>query len=147
MATFNKLNGFAEHVAEGVHNLGSNQLVVALSNTAPGSESTPPTGATTDCVLANVTQVAYTNLSTRNITTSASAQTSGTYKLTLTDLVLTSSGGSTGPFRYVYIYNDTPTSPADPLIGYYDYGSSITLNNGETLTIDFDGTNGVLTLA
>jgi hypothetical protein len=147
VVAFTKLNGFVEHLAEGVHNLGSNQLVVALSNTAPGSEGTPPTGATTACVLANVTQVSYTNLSSRNITTSASAQSSGTYKLTLTDLVLTSSGGSTGPFRYVYLYNDTPTSPADPLIGYYDYGSSITLLDTETLTVDFDGTNGVLTVA
>ena len=147
MATFNKLNGFVEHLAEGVHNLGSDTLTVALSNTAPGSESTPPTGATTTCVLANVTQVSYTNCSTRAITTSASAQSSGTYKLTLTDLVLTASGGNVGPFRYVYIYNDTPTSPADPLIGYYDYGSALTLADGETLTIDFDGTNGVLTLA
>lgn len=147
MATFNKLNGFVEHLAEKVHNLGSDQLVIALSNTAPGSESTPPTGSTAACILANVTQISYTNLSTRNITTSTSAQSSGTYKLVLTDLVLTASGGSVGPFRYVYIYNDTPTSPADALIGYYDYGSSITLQDGETLTIDFDGTNGVLTLA
>lgn len=147
MATFNKLDGFVEHLAEKVHNLGSDQLMVALSNTAPGSESTPPTGSTTACVLANVTQVSYTNCSTRNITTSSSAQTSGTYKLTLTDLTLTASGGTVGPFRYVYLYNDTPTSPADPLIGYYDYGSSITLNSGETLLIDFDGTNGVLTVA
>ena len=147
MATFVKLDGFVEHLAEGVHNLGSNQLVVALSNTAPGSESSPPTASTANCILANVTQVSYTNLSTRNITTSTSAQTSGTYKLVLTDLVLTSTGGTTGPFRYVYIYNDTPTSPADPLIGYYDYGSSITLGAGETLTIDFDGTNGLLTVA
>ena len=146
MATFNKLNGFVEHLSEGVHNLGSNQLVVALSNTAPGSETTPPTGATAACILANVTQISYTNCSTRNITTSASEQTSGTYKLTLTDLVLTASG-SVGPFRYVYLYNDTASSPADPLIGYYDYGSSITLANGETFTIDFDGSNGVLTLA
>src|SRR5690606_2022651 len=106
-----------------------------------------PTGATADCVLANVTQVAYTNLSTRNITTASSAQTAGTYRLILNDLVLTSSGGSTGPFRYVYVYNDTPTSPADPLIAYYDYGSSITLNDTETLTIDFDGTNGLLSVA
>jgi hypothetical protein len=146
MATFNKLNGFVEHLSEGVHNLGSNQIVVALSNTAPGSETTPPTGATSACILANVTQVSYTNCSSRNVTTSASEQTSGTYKLTLTDLVLTASG-SVGPFRYVYLYNDTPSSPADPLIGYYDYGSSITLANGETFTIDFDGSNGVLTLA
>lgn len=147
MATFNKLNGFVEHLAEKVHNLGSDQLVIALSNTAPGSESTPPTGATGSNILANITQISYTNCSTRNITTSASAQSSGTYKLTLTDLVLTASGGTVGPFRYVYLYNDTPTSPVDPLIGYYDYGSSITLNDTETFTIDFDGTNGVLTLA
>lgn len=147
MAAFVKLNGFVEHLAEGVHNLGSNQLVIALSNTAPGSESTPPTGATTACILANVTQISYTNCSTRNITTSASAQSAGTYKLTLTDLVLTASGGTVGPFRYVYVCNDTPTSPADPLIGYYDYGSAITLNDTETLTIDFDAAAGGLTLA
>ena len=119
---------------------------MALSNTAPASESSDPT-ATGNGVLANVTQISYTNLSSRNITTSASVEASGTYKLTLTDLVLTSSGGTTGAFRYVYIYNDTPTSPADPLIGYYDYGSSITLQDGDTFTIDFDGTNGFLTIA
>lgn len=147
MAVFNKLNGFVEHLAEKVHNLGSDQLAVALSNTAPGSESTPPTGSTAACILANVTQVSYTNLSSRNVTTSSSAQTSGTYKLVCNDLVLTASGGSVGPFRYVYLFNDTSTSPADPLIGYYDYGSSITLASGETLTVDFDGTNGVLTVA
>lgn len=146
MATFTKLNGFVEHLAEKVHNLGSDQLVIALSNTAPGSESTPPTGSTAACILANVTQVSYTNLSSRNVTTSASAQTSGTYKLTCTDLVLTASG-SVGPFRYVYLYNDTPTSPADPLIAYWDRGSSVTLASGDTFTVDFDGTNGVLTIA
>ena len=145
MATFNKLNGFIEHLSEKVHNLGSDQLVIALSNTAPGSESTPPTGATANCVLANVTQVSYTNCSTRNISTVSSAQTSGTYKLTLTDLTLTASGGSVGPFRYVYIYNDTATN--DELIGYYDYASSITLASGESLLINFDDAAGVLTLA
>jgi hypothetical protein len=145
MATYNKLNGFVEHLAEKVHNLQADAITVALSNTAPGSESVPPTGATTACVLANVTQVAYTNLSSRLLTVSASSQTSGTYSLVINDLVLTSSGGTTGPFRYVYIYNDTPTSPADPLIAYFDYGSSITLADGETLTLDF-GTN-LLTIA
>lgn len=145
MATFVKVNDFVENVAHGVFDLGTNQLAVALSNTAPGSESSPPT-ASGNGVLANVTQVSYTNLSSRNITTSASAETGGTYKLTLTDLVLTASG-SVGPFRYVYIYSDTPTSPADPIIGYYDYGSSVTLANGETFTVDFDGSNGLLTIA
>ena len=137
MATFNKINSFVEDLAEGVHNLGSNQLVVALTAAANAPVAT-------NTVLANLTQASYTNCSTRNITTSTSAQTSGTYKLVLTDLVLTASGGTVGPFRYVVIYNDTPTSPADPLIGWYDYGSDITLANGETLTIDFDGANGLL---
>ena len=110
MATFNKVNDFVENMAHGVLNLSTNQLVVALSNTAPGSESSPPT-ASGNGVLANVTQVSYANLSSRNITTSSSAETSGTYRLILTDLVLTASGG-VGPFRYVYVYSDTPTSPA-----------------------------------
>jgi len=138
MATYTKFQPFVENLAEKVHNLGSDQLVVALTNTAPNA---------TDATLSQITQISYTNCSSRNITTSTSAQTSGTYKLVLTDLVLTASGGSVGPFRYVIIYNDTPTSPADPLICYYDYGSSITLAAGETLTIDFDGTNGLLQLA
>lgn len=135
MASFNKFYSFVEAIAEKVHNLGSDQLVIALTNSAPNS---------TDTQLSNITQISYTNLSSRNITTTSSAQTTGTYKLTLTDLVLTASG-SVGPFRYVVIYNDTATN--DELIGYYDYGSSITLASGETFTIDFDGTNGVLTIA
>jgi hypothetical protein len=145
MATFNKLNGFVEHLAEGVHNLGSGQLVLALSNTAPGSEGTPPTGTTAACILANVTQIAYTNLSSRNLATASSAQSAGTYALSVNDLVLTATGGTVGPFRYVYLYNDTPTSPADPLIGYHDYGSSITLADGETFT--YDAGANIVTLA
>lgn len=139
MATFTKFNAFVENLAEKVHNLGSDQLVVALTNSAPSTANT---------VLTDITQISYTNLSSRNITTSSSSQTSGTYKLILNDLVLTASGGSVATFRYVVIYNDTPTSPADPLIGYYDYGAGgVTLADGESLTIDFDGTNGLLTLA
>lgn len=146
MAAFSKLNGFVEHLAEKVHDLSADTLTLALSNTAPGSETTTPDGTTPNCILGNVTQVAYTNLSSRALTVSASAQASGVYKLTIADITLTSSGGSTGPFRYVYIYNDTPTSPADPLIGYYDYGSSITLGDGESLTVNFDDANGVFTI-
>lgn len=144
MAAYNKLGGFVEHLAEKVHNLGSDTLMVALTNTAPASETTPPTGATGTNILANLTQISYTNLSARTLTVSGSSQTSGTYSLVCSDLVLTASG-AVGPFRYVYICNDTPTSPADPLIGYYDYGSSISLANGETFTIDF-GAN-VFTIA
>lgn len=145
MATFNKVNDFVKNA---VHNmdLESDQIVIALSNTAPGSETSNPT-ADGNGVLANVTQVAYTNLSSRNVTTTSSTQTGGTYKLVLADITLTSTGGSTGPFRYVYIYNDTVTTPADPLIGYYDYGSSLTLNDGDSLTVDFSAANGVLQIA
>lgn len=135
MVAFNKFNAFVENVAEGVHNLQSNQLRIALTNTAP---------VATNSVLADLTEISYTNLSSRLVTTSASAQSGGVYKLTCADLVLTASGGSVGPFRYVVLYNDTPAG--DPLIGWYDYGSSITLQSGETLTIDFDQVNGVLTI-
>jgi hypothetical protein len=145
MATFNKVNDF---VANAVHNmdLESDQIVVALSNTAPTSESSDPS-TDGNGVLANVTQIAYTNVSSRNVTTTSSTQTSGTYKLVLSDITLTSSGGATGPFRYVYLYNDTVATPSDALIGYYDYGSSLTLNDGDSLTIDFSAANGVLQIA
>ena len=98
-------------------------------------------------VLANVTEISYTNLSDRTLqnVTSSDTDSNGTYKLSADDLVLTASGGSVAAFRYVIIYNDTPTSPADPIVGYYDYGSSLTLNDGDTFTIDI-GTNGILTL-
>jgi hypothetical protein len=144
MTAFTKLNGFVEHLGTGVHNLNTGAITVALSNTAPGSESTPPTGAASACILANVTQISYTNLSTRAFSGVSYSQSSGTGTLSASDLVLTASG-SVGPFRYVYVYNDTPTSPADPLIGYWDYGSSISLANGETFTIDLPG--NILTVA
>lgn len=150
MAVFNKLNGFVEHLSEGVHNLGSDQLKLALSNVAPTAETTPPHQTTSNCVLANVTQISntdYANLSTREVTTTSSSQASGTYRLVLADLTL-SATGNVGPFRYIYLYNDTPTAPfVDPLIGYFDYGSSLTLAQGESLTIDFDQASGALTLA
>jgi len=136
MATYNKFNSFVEALAEKVHNLGSDQISVALTNTAPN---------TTDTQLSNITEISYTNCSSRNITTTSSEQTSGTYKLVLQDLVLTASGGTVGPFRYIVLYNNTATN--DELIAYFDYGASITLQNGETLTLDFDATNGVLTIA
>lgn len=137
MAAFNKIADWVENEGE-VADLNGDTFMVALSNTAPGSEATPPTGDGNG-VLANVTQITYTNLSSRTLTLASSAQVGGTYTLDFNDLVLTASGGSVGPFRYVYIYDDTPTSPADPLVCYFDYGSSITLLSGETFTIQFSG--------
>ncbi len=146
MAVFNKLNGFVEHLTEGVHNLETDQLKLALSSVAPTSETTPPTQTTSNCILANVTEISYTGLSSTDVVTTSSAQSSGTYRLVLADLTL-SATATVGPFRYIYLYNDSPTSPADPLIGYFDYGANLTLNNGESLTIDFDQASGALTLA
>ena len=137
MASYNKFNSFVEAICEKIHNLGSDQLVVALCAAANAPVAT-------NTQLSNLTQISYTNLSSRNITTSSSSQSSGTYKLVLTDLVLTASGGSVATFRYVVIYNDTATN--DELICWYDYGSNVTLADGETFTIDFDGTNGLFTL-
>lgn len=135
MTTFNKFNSFVEALAEKVHNLGSDTLTVALCATANAPVAT-------NTVLADLTQITYTNLSSRVITTTSSAQTSGTYKLVLQDLVLTASGGTVASFRYVVIYNDTASSKQ--LIGWYDYGSSLTLSDGDTFTIDFDASNGVI---
>lgn len=139
MATYNKHNQFLEDMPEKVHNLGADALTIALTANANAPVAT-------NSILANLTQISYTNLSARVPTISTSAQTSGTYKLVLADLVLTASG-TVATFRQVELYNDTPTSPADPLIAWWDYGSDVTLLNGETFTLDFDGTNGVLQIA
>ena len=142
MASFTKVNDFVVNLANAM-DLDGDTLKVALCNTDP----TAGTNVVDDNngVLANVTEINYANLSSRQLQNVTSTQTSGTYKLSANDLVLTASGGSVAPFRYVVIYDDTVTSPADPIIGYYDYGSSLTLNDGDTFTIDI-GTNGILTL-
>jgi len=137
MATFTKIQSFVEAVAEKKHDLSSDTLTVALTAAANAP-------AATNDVLADLTEIAYTNCSARAITTTSSTETTGTYKLILTDLVLTASG-TVGPFRYIAIYNATATN--DELIGFYDYGSEITLASGETFTIDFSAANGVLQLA
>ena len=136
MATYNKFNATVEDLAQGVHDFANDQLVVALTNTAPAAGNS---------TLADLTEIDYTNLSSRDITTTTSEQTTGTYQLTLADLTLTASGGEVGPFRYVVVYNSTPAN--DPLIAWFDRGDSITLNDGESITIDFDDENGLFQLA
>ena len=139
MATGNKFNSFVEYVHEGVVNLGSDTLKVMLTNTAPVAGNS---------VKANLAEIGAGNGYPSGGTAasiSSSSQTSGTYKLVLADVTFTASGGTIGPFRYAVLYDDTPTSPADPLIGYWDYGAALTLADGETFTFDADPTNGVLT--
>lgn len=136
MADYVKIHSFVENLAEQKINLAGTGLTVALTNTAHTDSWDE---------LADLTQVAYTYCSSRVLTVSSSGQTTGTYKLILDDLVLTASGGAIGPFRYVYIYDDASTG--DKLVGYFDYGAAVTINDGETLTLDMNPTNGVLTLA
>jgi hypothetical protein len=133
MATYNKFNSWVEVMQEAA-NTGSDQFVVALTNSAP---------VATNTILSDITQITYTNLSSRNLTTASSSQTSGTFKLDFNDLTLTASGGSVGPFRYVVIYDDTVAS--DPLVCWFDYGSSITLADTETLALTFNVSNGLYT--
>lgn len=126
MATYNKFQAWAETMVEGA-NLASDQFAIALTNSAP---------LATNSVIADITQISYTNLSARNVTTTSSSQTGGVETLVLQDLVMTASG-SVGPFRYVVLFDDTLAG--DPLVGWWDYGSSITMANGETFTVDFTG--------
>lgn len=138
MASFNKFNSFVKALAEKVHNLGADTLKVMLTNVAPSSANTVKT---------DITEIAAGNgysLGGTVASITSSTQLGGTYKLVLGDVVFTAAGGSIGPFRYAVLYNDTATN--DELIGWFDYGSSISLLTGETLTVDFDGTNGVLTI-
>ena len=135
MATFQKFQPLSLALAEGKHNLTTGQLKVALCSVAP---------VVTNGVLADLTEIAYTNLSARDITTTSSAQTDGTYKLTLTDLTLTASG-DVASFRYIVIYNDTAAN--DELIAFFDKGAAVTLADTETLLIDFSAADGVLQLA
>lgn len=139
MASANKFNAFVENLAEKVFNLGSDTHKVMLTNTAPTASNSVKTDIT-DISAGN----GYTAGGTAT-TISSSAQSSGTYKLVITDVVFTASGGTIGPFRYAVLYDDTATNKE--LILWWDYGSAVTLNSGETFTVDFDATNGVLTIA
>lgn len=132
MASFQKFNQFVADAFNGVHNLASNQLTIALTAVAP---------VATNSVLADLTQISYTNISSRNITTTSSTQTGGAYKLIVQDLTLTASGASAA-WRYVVVYNSTASG--SPLIGFYDYGQSVQFNNsGDTFTTDFNQTDGL----
>ena len=147
MASFVKINKFVDDLTTGVHNFtseGTAAMTVALTNTAPASEGTNPL---TDGggLLANLTQVAYTDLSGRVFATVSKSLSSGTLTVDLSDLVLTATG-NVATFRYLYFYNDTPTSPADPLVCHYDHGTTVSMVNTDTYTITIDPL-GLFTLA
>jgi len=131
MATYQKIEQFTEDLAHKVHNLGSDSLEVTLTNAANPI-------LVTNSVLADLTPIAYTNLSARGLTTSTSGQASGTYDLVLNDITLTASGGAVAGFRYIGVFNQTSSTPTDALICFFDYGSDLVLADGESLTVDFE---------
>lgn len=144
MASGVKYNQFVEDLGNAVHNFSTHAIKIALTNTAPNVAA--------HAVFGDISEITigigngYT-AGGNAATLSSWAESSGTAKLTLADpTTWTASGGSIGPFRYVVAYNSTQTSPNKPLIGYWDYGSSITLAAGETFTADLDQANGVLTI-
>jgi hypothetical protein len=140
-SAFNKFNIFVQDLGRKVHNLNADALRIYLTNTAPN--------AATHAVKADLAEITAQNgysAGGPTPTNSGFSQTGGVGKLVLADATITAAGGSVGPFRYAVLWNDTPTSPADPLIGWYDYGSSITLLDTETLTIDLDQSGGVFTV-
>lgn len=139
MASAQKFNQFVQDIANGKHNLGSDTLKVMLTDVAPVAGNS---------IFGNLTEITAQNGYTAGGTTStttSSSQTSGVEKLIIQNVVFTASG-TIGPFRYAVLYNNTQTSPVKPLILFWDYGSEVTLSNGDTFTVGFDGTNGVLTI-
>lgn len=143
MAAFNKHQDFVEQLGLAKHNLNTDTQRVLLTNTAPTATNT---------VKADLTEISAGNGYTAGgeDVQNTWAETTGTGTLTGTKVVWTAAGGTIGPFRYVDIYNDTQTSPADPLIGWWDYGSAITLQIGETFSVKFnnsDTTGTILTIA
>ena len=133
MASFNKFQDFVEQLGKGIHQLhaAGHTLKVYLTNDTPD--------AALDAVKADLAEITAKNgypaggVDIQQDYTEAG----GTGTMTAVDVVFTASGGSFGPFRYAVVYNDTPTSPADPLVCWWDYGSSISCNDGETFTVDF----------
>lgn len=130
---------FVEDMAKGVHNLDVDALTIALTNTLPDSDL--------DKILANIPQISYTNLSSRLVPGTITAiETGGVLKLLCaSDLTLTATG-TVATFQYIILYNDTPSSPLNPLIGWYDFGSTVTMLNTETFLIDFNQSDGVFTM-
>ncbi len=135
MAAGNKFHQYVEDLAKGVHNLSTGALKVMLTLLAP---------VNTNTVKANLTEIAAGNGYTAGgaaVTITTAAQTTGTFTLAGNQVVFTATPAAMAAFRYATLYNDTPVAPADPLIQFWDYGASLTLNAGETFTVAFNNTN------
>lgn len=140
MAAYNKFQNTVEDILKKVHDFHADTLKVYLSNTTPDSAA--------DAVKADLAEISAGNGYTAGGTDiqNTVSETSGTATVAAVDVVFTASGGSIATARYACTYNDTPSSPADPLVCWHDYGSALTLADGETLTVDW-GSNKLFDLA
>lgn len=141
MAVFNKFQNFVGDLGDKVHDLqaAGDTLKCYLTNATPD--------AALDSIKADLAEITGENGYTAggHDVQNDWSESGGIGTLTGVDITINASGGSFGPFRYVVLYNDTPTSPADPLIAWWDYGTSITVSDGENFVIDFAAS--ILTLA
>lgn len=144
MATFTFFHEFKKFLGDGTIDLDSHTFNAVLSNTAPV--------VGTDTILADIAQIANGNgytaggVTLTSVTWTETGAGLGVWRFNAADFTWTASGGSIGPFRYVVIYDDTPTSPANPLVGMLDYGASISVTAGNAFTADI-GTNGIFELS
>lgn len=143
MATQNFFNIFPQDIAKGNHKFGSDTFKVMLTNTAP---------VATNAVKADITEITAGNgyvaggPSVGAVAVGAGASASqGKVTVSTANLVITATG-AIGPFRYAVLYNDTTAAPVKPLVSWLDYGSAVTMANGETFTVQFDTTNGLFTI-
>jgi hypothetical protein len=140
MASYNKVNSFVGNLVNAQVNLGSDTLKCALTNTSPLATWTGYTANVASVELAS--GGGYTT-GGATVPTVTDTDTSGTVTLSAGNVVFTASG-SMGPFRYAVLYDSTASG--GPILGWYDYGSSISLTtSGETFTVSFP--SGIFTLA
>lgn len=132
MASYVKFEAFIEAVFEKKHNFASDTFKLLAALDAPS--------AANDAVKADLTSElgtggGYTSGGTA-LTSVTCTRSGGTATVAADQVVYTASGSTIGPFRYLVLYNDTATN--DELVSYWDYGSSVTLQDGETFTTKFN---------
>jgi hypothetical protein len=141
VATYNPINTFTKHLLEGVHNF------TTAAHTFKTMLVNSPAPLATNVLKADLTEITPASGYTAGgsaLATSTGAVTNSANKATVTGDITITAGAAIGPFRYVTLYNDTPTSPLDPLVCWWDYGSNISLANTETFTQDFDQAQGIV---
>ena len=134
MVAYTKYTAAVEPLVEGI-NAGSDTWKIALAATVSASDTTFTPG-TTDLATGN----GYTQ-GGNTAAVSSSAQSAGTYKLVLTSPTAWTASGALS-FRYIILWDSTTSTP----VGYWDYGSTVTMASGDTFTATLDASGGVFTV-